>query len=248
MSAMRWISGARAALAAGAAAALVACAAGPPGVQYELEGSYITTPDGLHRVKSWGLGYAFVKPGADLARYDKAVIGDISIAYKPAPNPEHASRDGIERGTYLLSPTAANWFKRHLQKALTIELDKGEGLFVTDRPAPDAIRVSGHILDLVVHVPPDQGVTDAVTSFLTNRGEFTLVLDVRDAQTGAPLLRVADHSAIKFDGASAHLPSSSATNTMAARQIFHQTAARLRRLLDEVRALPEIPPAPEPAS
>jgi hypothetical protein len=231
------MGGARAAVAVGAATAGIACASAPQGVQYASEGPDLTTPDGLHRVENWRFGYAFVKPGADLTPYDQVVIDDATITYKPAPNPAHASRHGIERGTYMLTPTAEKWFKFHLQKALATELGKNEGFFVTERPAPDAIRVSGHIVDLVVYVPPDQGVTDATTNFIMHRGEFTLILDVRDAQSGAPLLRVADRSAIKFEGALAHLPSSSATNTMAVRLIFQQAALHLRQHLDDVRRL-----------
>jgi hypothetical protein len=244
MRAMRWSSRARAALGAGAAAALVGCAPGPGGVQYESEGSHITTPDGLHRVKNWGFGNAFVKPGADLARYDSVVIGGVTIAYKRPRTPAHASRDGIEHGTYLLPPRTANSFKRYLQRALASELDKSDGFVVTQRPTSNAIRVSGHIIDLVVHTPPDWGVGKALTVFLKSRGEFTLVLDLRDAESGAPLLRVADRSAIKFDGAGAYLPANPVTSAAAARQIFRETAARLRRQLDEIRALPGIPPVP----
>jgi hypothetical protein len=235
-------------LAAGAAAGLVACAAGPPGVQYASEDAYLTTPDGLHRVENWGFGDAFVKPGADLARYDRVLIDAVTIAYKRPRHPAHVSRDGIERGTYLLPPRTANSFKRRLQKTLARELDKSEAFFVTERPAPGAIRVSGHIVDLVVYTPPDRGWGQASVTFIKNRGEFTLVLDVRDAESGAPLLRVADHSAIKADGAGAYLPSNPVTSAAAARQIFQETAMRLRRQLDEIRALPKIPPTPKPAS
>ncbi|HEY5656713.1 MAG TPA: hypothetical protein VIY27_02885, partial [Myxococcota bacterium] len=184
--------------------------------------------------------------GADLARYDSAIIGPIHIAYKPAPRPEFASRDGIEKGTYLLSPTAAGWFESHLRKALAIELSRGEGFRVAEQPVPNALRVSGYVLDLVVRVPPDQGVGKAYTSSLRDRGQFILVLDVRDAESGAPLLRVGDFFPIKFDGALGDLPSNPTTNTMAAREIFQRAAARLRRWLDEIRALPEIPPVPAP--
>jgi hypothetical protein len=247
MAAAQWIWATRAAFAAGAAAALLACASGPRGVQYASEGPDLATPDGLHRVENWAFDYAFVKPGANLTRYDQVVIDDATVAYKPAPNPARASRDGIERGTYTLTPTAEKWFKLHLEKALASELGKNEGFLVTEQPAPDALRVGAHIVDLVVHVPPNQGVTDATTNFIMHRGEFTLILDVRDAQSGVPLLRVANRSPIKFDGALAHLPSSSATNTMAVRLIFQQAALRLRQHLDDVRTFPEIPPAPKPA-
>jgi hypothetical protein len=248
MRAMRWISRGGAALAAGAAAALVGCAAGPGGVQYASEGLYLTTPDGLHRVESWKFGGAFVKPGADLARYDSVVIGDVSIAYKPPRSPAHASRHGIQRGTYLLSPRAANSFKRYLQKALAKELDKSDGLVVAQRPASNAIHVSGHIVDLVVRTPPNWGVGNALTAFVANRGEFTLIFDLRDAESGAPLLRVGGRYAIKFDGARAYIPANLVSSAAAARSIFREKAARLRRQLDEVRALPEIPPAPTLAS
>ena len=247
MKAAQWISGSRTALAAGAAAGVLACATVPGGVQYASKGPGLTSSDGLRRVENWGFDLAFVKPGVDLARYDSVVIDSVTIAYKDPSHPARATRDGIESGTYLLSPRAAKWFKHHLQKALTAQLGKSEGFAVTKQPTPDAIRVTGYIIDLVVHTPPRQGVGKASTNFLANRGEFTLVLDVRDARSGVPLVRVADHSAIKFDGAGAYLPSNSATNTMAVRLIFRQAAVHLRQHLDDVRTLPEIPPAPKPA-
>jgi hypothetical protein len=247
MGAAQWLSGTRTALAAGAAAALLACATGSGGVQYASEGFGLTPSDGLRRVENWSFGFAFVKPGVDLTRYESVVIDSAIIAYKEPSHPARTTRDGIQSGTYLLSPRAAKWFKHHLQKTLTAQLGKSEGFAVTKHPTPDTIRVTGYIIDLVVHTPPDQGIGKAWTGFLANRGEFTLVLDVRDVRSGAPLMRVADHSMIKFDGAGAYLPSNSATNTMAVRLIFQQAALRLRQHLDDVRTLPEIPPAPKPA-
>jgi hypothetical protein len=244
MGASQWTSGARATLAAGAAAALVACAVGPGSVQYESEGNVLTTPDGLHRVKNWRFGGVYVKPGADLARYDSVVIGDVSIVYKRPRTPAHASRDGVERGTYLLSPRAENSFKRYLQKALASEFDKSDGLVVTQRPTSNAIRVNSHILDLVVRTSPNWSVANAMTTFVANRGEFTLILDLRDAQSGAPLLRVGSRSAIKFDGARAYIPAGSVSSAAIARGIFRKAAVRLRRQLDEYRALSGLPPAP----
>jgi hypothetical protein len=248
MSAMRWISRGGAALAAGAAAALFACATGPGGVEYASEGNVLTTPDGLQRVKSWRFGGAFVKPGADLAHYDSVVLGGVSLAYKPPRNPALASRDGVERGTYLLLPRTENSLKRYLLKTLARELDKSDGLVVTQRPTANAIRVTAHIADLVIYTPPHWGVGNAVTAFVANRGEFTLVLDLRDAASGAPLLRVGSRSAIKFDGARAYMPASSVSSATGARQIFRKAAVRLRHQLDEMRMLPGIPPAPTPAS
>jgi hypothetical protein len=46
------------------------------------------------------------------------------------------------------------------------------------------------------------------------------------------------------NGASAYIPANHVSSAAAARQIFRESATRLRRRLDELRALPEIPPAP----
>jgi hypothetical protein len=137
--------------------------------------------------------------------------------------------------------------KRYLHKALASELDKSEGLVVTRRPASNAIRVTGHIVDLVVRTPPNWGVGNALTAFLANRGEFILILDLRDAESGAPLLRVGGRSAIKFHDVRAYTPVSFVSSAAAVRQTFRKTARRLRQELNELRALPGIPPAPTPA-
>ena len=68
--------------------------------------------------------------------------------------------------------------------------------------------------------------------------------DVRDARSGVPLLRVADHSLIKFDDWQGYIPSNTATNAMALRLIFRQAAERLRENLDYAYTLRELPPAP----
>ena len=99
MAAAHGISAARAALVAGAAAALLACASDPGGVQFASEGVGLTSVDGLRRVENWGFGLAFVKPGADVTRYDSVFIDGVTIAYKAPSHPARTTRDGIESGT-----------------------------------------------------------------------------------------------------------------------------------------------------
>ena len=245
MGAAQWIARAHAALAAGVMAAAVACATGPGDVRYASDGPALTTSDGLQRIENWGFDYAFVKPGVDLARYDSVVIGDVSLAYRAPRSPANATRDGLPRGTYLLPPHTAKAMKRYLQEALAKQLGKSEGLVVTQPPASNAIRVTSYVIDLVVYTPPHWGVGNAMTAFLANRGELTLILDLRDAESGAPLLRVAERSALTFDNASAYITANQVSSAAAARQVFRKSATRLRQRLDEVRTLPETPPAPK---
>jgi hypothetical protein len=227
------------------AAATLACATGPGDVQYASEGPVLETLDGLRRVENWGFGFAFVKPGVDLARYDSVFIDPVRLGYKAPQSPAQASPDGVQIGTYLLPPHTENAFKRYLQEALADKLGKCEGLVVTQRPASNAIRVTSYIGDLDVDPRPYWSAGNAWTVFIANRGEFTLVLDLRDAQSGAPLLRVGGSAVVKFDNASAYIQADPATNAAAVRQIFRESANRLRRRLDEMRELSEIPPAPK---
>jgi len=244
---MRWRTGLCAALAAGAVAALVACATEPTVVAYVSEGDHITTPDGLHRVKRWGFDGAYLKPSAELARYRKVIIDPVTVAYKQPRDPSRVSKDGVVRGTYALSQRTMDTVKRDFGKIFAHELGESEAFVVTQQPAPDAIRVTGYLIKLVVYTPPYSGRQNAAVSFLALRGEFTLILDVRDSKTGEPLLRVGDRSAIAYHGAQAFYPSNSVTSAAAMRRVFHRMAARLRKCLDAVQAIAEIPPAPKPA-
>lgn len=64
---------------------------------------------------------------------------------------------------------------------------------MTDKPAPDALIIVGKILDLVSNVPPEPiGRGDI---YLTKIGEATLVLEIRDSQSGEILARAIDRRA-----------------------------------------------------
>jgi len=229
-----------------AAVAGIACAGKPRATKYEMEGPHATTSDGLRRVKRWEFRDAFIKPGVDLSRYDKIVIDPITIAYKKAEHPEHASKDGVERGTYKLSPKTTDQIESSFQKIFTRELDKSKIFAVVEQAAPDAIRVGGHIVELVVYAPPRKKGNDASVSFLANRGEFILVLDLRDSKTGEALIRIGNHSNIAYDGAAAFYPDNPVTTAAAVRQLFKHTAFRLRERLDILHKGLEIPHIPEP--
>lgn len=247
MRSIQWRGGFRTALVAAAAAGLVACATQSGVVEYAAEGSSVTTPDGLHRVKNWGFSNAYVKPGADMTRYRQVIIDPVTIAYQRPEDASRVSREGVARGTYALSPRAAEAFKRDYAETFSHQLGTSEIFSVGQQPAPDAIRISGHVIDLVVYAPPYEDREVASSQFLMERGRFTLVLDVRDATTGQPLLRVGDRTALKYDGADAFHPSNPVTSSSALRQIFHRLAGRLRDRLEEVHGLSQIPPAPAPA-
>lgn len=250
MRAMGWRSLVRAALAAGVTAGLVTCATGPRKIEYQMDGPHLTTEDGLRRVKNWQFRNAYVKPGADLARYEEVIIGPVSVAYKSTGDTANPSDADLEYGTYALPPGVMEAFERDFEVLFSNAFHKSKIFDVTQQPAPDALRVRGHIIDLEVYTPQDWNEPQASTRFQAFRGEFMLILDVRDSKTGEPLVRVGDRATVRFDGPRAFYPSNRVTSASAVRRVFHHNAKRLRRHLDALHKISEMPQAPElaPAS
>jgi hypothetical protein len=227
-------------------AGLVTCATGPRKIEYQMDGPNLTTPDGLRRVKNWQFRNAYVKPGADLARYEGVIVGPVSIAYKHRGDSTDPSDERLEHGTYELPPGVMEGFERDFEVLFSNAFRKSKIFDLTQQPAPDALRVRGHIVDLVVYTPQDWNEAQAFTRFQAFRGEFMLILDVRDSKTGEPLVRVGDRSAVRFDGPRAFYPSNRVTSAAGVRRVFHHNAKRLRRHLDALHKISEMPPAPEP--
>jgi hypothetical protein len=108
------------------------------------------------------------------------------------------------------------------------------------------LRVSGHIVHLVVTAPPFRG---GEVNFVFDAGELTLILDVRDSESHEPLARIADRRAIRPEGTSiaSVYRSGPVNNWGALREIFDRWARILREGLDELHTLPRVPPPDAPA-
>ena len=102
------------------------------------------------------------------------------------------------------------------------------------------LRLSGRIVNLVVNVPPTRG---READFVQNAGEMTLILVMRDSQTGELLGRVADRRAIRPGSAGLSMvwESGSVRNWGAVRDVFSNWARMLRHALDDLREVPHVP-------
>ncbi|HEY5656692.1 MAG TPA: DUF3313 family protein, partial [Myxococcota bacterium] len=144
------------------------------------------------------------------------------------------------RGNFALKPSDMDRLKRSFQEAFESELAKSEDYQLTDEPGPGTLRVSGHIVDLVVDAPPQQG---SELNFVMSAGEMTLILDVRDSVSGEPLARVADRRAVRpaSTGPSRVYYSNPARNWGEVRRRFQHWASLLREGLDYLKQLPTVP-------
>jgi hypothetical protein len=229
----------------GASALLLACTSGSGGSQFTYDkGAEATTVDGLHRVKYWGFGAAFVKPGADLQRYDKIMLKEVEISYKRPPRRARQTDDMLDRGNYELSPEAMNEIEKYFHDVFAKELGKSKVYTLTDQPGPDVLRVSGYIVDLDVAAVPFRDQDPEETNYGRSAGELTMILDVRDSKSGEPLVRTADRSSLDYAAGMGMRQSNPVQNSGAVRDLFEREALQLREHLDKIHEYPEIP---EPA-
>lgn len=215
----------------------LACAAPPGGIHYTA-GKGMVTPDGLHRVDWEPFRITYVKPGADLQRYDKVLIEDVTVSYKTPPRPGHAADP-----SYALPDSAMKSLKRYFHEQFVQGLGASQNFTVANAAGPSVLRIAGHIVNLQISAPPLEDQLPNETVFTGSSGQMTLILDARDSQSGEPLVRVAAAKAIATaDGG--FYQSDPVSNSAAVRDMFRIWASDLRRELDQFHALPELPPLP----
>jgi hypothetical protein len=114
------------------------------------------------------------------------------------------------------------------------ELERSTRFELTEETGPDVLLVWGGLLDVVSFVPTNQGGRDRV--FLRSIGEATLVIELRDSESGATLARLLDRRAL--DQASSR-PTRHTTGAAVSevRRLARRWARRLRESLDDAPTL-----------
>lgn len=215
------------------------CASPPRPIEYDSSRDQPATADGLYAVRASRLGAAFLKPGASFADYDGVLIDPVSVSYKrESRRPSRAS--------FALDEASVERLKRIFQESFDRQLARSRAFAVASGAGPGVLRVSGHIVNLVVNVPPFRG---GEVNFVLDAGEMTLILDVRDSETGEPLARVADRRLIRPSASSVvgGYQSNPVNTWGAVREIFTDWARILREGLDDLHTL-TAPPLPEAAA
>ena len=201
------------------------------------------TQDGLHRIVTYRVSAAWLRPGARFAGYRKVLIAPVTITYARPPRPVPMT-GGDGRGNYPLSSAQMDRMRRTLQEELEEEFAESAFEVVTE-PGSDVLKVTVHIVDLEVNTPPESG-RDRV--YVSVAGEMTGILDVADSGTGVSLGRIADRRRIAPGGSGLAPSRGGESEWFAIRSILREWAKLLREGLDElVKAGPlPHPRGPEP--
>lgn len=192
------------------------------------------TVDGLYRVKDARLAIAYLRPGVDLASYEKVMLDLVRISYKSPPKSNRYDRS---RANFPLTPEETKRVEKVFYEAFAEELEKSS-YAVTTKPGPDVLSVQAELIDLVVKAPP-QSTTGTSWVFVQSAGELTLVAEFHDSVSGGTLARIADRRAVQSPGAGAGglYYSSPVANWNDLKRVFAGWARSLREALDEAREL-----------
>jgi hypothetical protein len=216
----------------------------PEGGIYYASGKGSVTPDGLHRVKHEPFATTYVKPGADLQRYDKVLVQEVTVSYKTPPRPGLTGINPINPN-YALPDSAIKSLKRYFHDAFVKELGRSQKFSVAEAPGPDVLLISGHIVNLQITAPPDRDIPVDATEYTASSGQMTLILDARDSKSGEPLVRVGQGRAIGNRDGGMYM-SDPVSNSYAVREMFDTWATDLRIELDQFHRLPALPAVAAP--
>ena len=206
----------------------VACTTAPPTIQTgpDAELSF----DGLHKVDNSQADVAWARPDFDISGYTKIWPVGAGIEYRQVKNRGRTSVDRTRGGPYFIDDKSRAQFEELVGKVFKEELEKIEKFELVDGPGPDVLMIRGGLLDVTSYVPPDP-VGGRSYVYLSSVGEATLVLELRDSETGTILARSVDRRAAETIGGT-FTRSNSVTNSAEARRLVRFWATRLREGLD----------------
>ena len=197
-------------------------------IRYATDGKADVSPDGLHRIHTWGgrQQRVYVKPGVELQRYDKVMLEPVVVRFSLA-SARVLDRDDVA----LVKKTFREVFEQQLAKSAVYTL-------VTE-PGPDVLRVTPQLIDVVVTAPPRAATPDEMR-IMESAGAVTLALELSDSRSHTVLVRAYDRRAVGGQTGMAYRDTAGA-NLAQARILFVQWAQRLRSWLDRVREIPPLP-------
>jgi hypothetical protein len=187
------------------------------------------TADGLVRVPAKQVDTLYAVPGASLAPYHRLLLDSVEIAFKsdwqkrhPEVTPEQVAR---------IRAQGAQVFRDIFTSALTMN----GGLGITTQPGPDVLRVSATVSELDVGASPVDAAGKQ-SFFVMSPADLTLLMELRDSQSGALLVRAIDKETGRTSGNLQVVDAVS--NSAEARRALEMWAGLLRGALDAARATP----------
>jgi hypothetical protein len=194
------------------------------------------TADGLERLRRTGFRNAWVKPDATFSEYTQITLAEPTVSYRRTPRATRAGRSGP--GNFALTEPQMALFKKLLVEAFASEFQRSQHFTLSSEPGPDVLRVEPAVIDLTVRVPT-QGRAGRETILVTSTAEMTLLMELRDSESGEILARIADRQEARQAGRGFNdlYWSNTVSDVDAVRRTFRRWARILRERLDAVHSV-----------
>lgn len=149
--------------------------------------------DGLHRVDRTVMDMAWAKPTLDLTGYSKLMLASGGLAYREVDEVGRYDRDADE---FPISEESRQRLQETVREVFTDEFEtRLDNWEIVREPGRDVLILVGAIIDIVSAVPPQDWVIGRGGVYLSQVGQATLVLELRDSMSGEILARSADRRA-----------------------------------------------------
>ena len=216
-----------------AGVALAGCAASTPTIDTS-PGAEVTF-DGLYPVSGGRMDAAWARSDFSVSSYSKIMLESIGIEYRPGGETRRAPYGSASSDHYEMTADQKERFRALMREVLLEELGKGKNYQIVSAPGPDVLTVRVGLLDVASFVPKEPiGNADI---YLSRVGEATLVLELRDSNTDAILLRGVDRRAAE-DPSDRLRESNRPMNTAEVRRLARTWAILIRDGLDHYMAPP----------
>jgi len=207
---------------------LTGCATSTPTIDSSPEAE--VTFDGLHEVKGGRADKAWARPGVDISQYSKILLQGAGIEYRPGGESGRTFAARSRGGPYEVTENQKARLRELVVEVFLDELGESEHFTIVTEPGPDVLLVRGALLDVVSWVPPEPVGRGEI--YISQVGEATLILELRDSITEAILVRAADARAVDTHGIGNLSNSNPVTNMADVRIVVRSWARLLRERLD----------------
>ena len=188
------------------------------------------TWDGLELVKRKGIDLVYVRPNVQFKAYKNLTIDTLIVAFDKNWDPNDSVRSAQRQFSTEDIEKIRSDMVTEFRKVFVEELNKG-GYQVVDKADENTLHVSPALADVYINAP-DKMQPGRVTTYTTDSGRMTIVMELRDGPTEQLLARVIDQK-VGNDTGFAQV-TNSVTNSADFRRMVRSWAQRLVKGLDKV--------------
>ena len=208
---------------------LISCASKPPTFQQGPDAE--VTFDGLVRIDNTVFKRVWADPDADLSRYTKIRPYRAEIEFRAVKGAAGSASHNSSKNEFPIADNDREKIVAIISEVFMEEISQNRRFALVEESGADTLILAVSLLDIVSRVPPERSGRGNI--YISTVGEITIVLELKDSQSGETLLRAAERRAVEPAG-SRGMMSSSVTNQSELRRLARRWGTRIRVGLDSL--------------